>query len=158
MFISSYEPCREKTCLWGFRPVLTQNGICSHSRWLEALKVEGLYYLCSENKGAELCYCFHICKKQVFCGRGSFNFFIAVDCTNVTEPSMCKSYGVKGCSDFPNVNPFDCPNTCGVCPCKYGEVTYMYCQLGILFEPMLKPLKLSLYTCEMASEAPVFNF
>ena len=38
-------------------------------------KVEELYYLCSENKGADqlrgdraadLCLCFHKCKKQVF--------------------------------------------------------------------------------------------
>ena len=37
--------------------------------------VEGLYYLCSKNKGtdqlhgyhaANLCLCFHICKKQVY--------------------------------------------------------------------------------------------
>ena len=43
-------------------------------------KVEGLYYLCSENKGADqLCghreadlrLCFRICKKPVFSRRGS---------------------------------------------------------------------------------------
>ena len=41
-------PHHEETCLWGFRPGLTQAGV-----------VEGLYNLCSENKGADqLCsYC-----------------------------------------------------------------------------------------------------
>ena len=38
-------------------------------------EVEGYYFLCNENKGtdqlhsycaADLCLCFHICKKQVF--------------------------------------------------------------------------------------------
>ena len=42
---------------------------------LEILEEEGLYYLCSENKGADqlrgyheadLCLCFRICKRQVF--------------------------------------------------------------------------------------------
>ena len=31
-----FEPRREKTCLWGFRPGLTQTGLHSHRRWLEA--------------------------------------------------------------------------------------------------------------------------
>ena len=44
-------------------------------------KVEGLYYLCSENKGADqlrgyreadLRLCFRICKKPVFSRRGSY--------------------------------------------------------------------------------------
>ena len=44
-------------------------------------KVEGLYYLCSENKGADqlrgyreadLCLCFRICKKPVFSRCGLF--------------------------------------------------------------------------------------
>ena len=49
--------------------------------------MEGLYYLCSENKGpdqlrgtdqlrsyreADLCLCFHICKKPVFSRHGSY--------------------------------------------------------------------------------------
>ena len=43
--------------------------------------VEGLYYLCSENKGADqlcgyheadLLLCFRICKKQIFSKRGSY--------------------------------------------------------------------------------------
>ena len=46
------------------------------------LKVEGLYYPCSENKGADqlsgyrkadLRLCFRICKKPVFSRRGSFH-------------------------------------------------------------------------------------
>ena len=45
-------------------------------------EVEGLYYPCSENKGADqlrgyreadLRLCFRICKKSVFSQRGSFN-------------------------------------------------------------------------------------
>ena len=49
-------------------------------------KVEGLYYLCSENKGADqlrgyreadLCLCFRICKKPVFSQCGSF---VSVGC------------------------------------------------------------------------------
>ena len=47
--------------------------------------VEGLYYLCSENKGADqlrgyreadLRICFCICKKMVFVRRGSFVFIV----------------------------------------------------------------------------------
>ena len=46
------------------------------------LEEEGLYYLCSENNGADqlhgyreadLCLCFRICKKPVFSQRGSIN-------------------------------------------------------------------------------------
>ena len=47
--------------------------------------MEGLYYLCSENKGADqprgyreadLCFCFRICKKPVFsrCGSNMSSF------------------------------------------------------------------------------------
>ena len=45
------------------------------------MEVEGLYYLCSENKGADqlrgyrkadLRLCFRICKKPVFLRRGSY--------------------------------------------------------------------------------------
>ena len=32
----TYEPCCEKTCLWIFRPGLTQTGLYSNKRWLEA--------------------------------------------------------------------------------------------------------------------------
>ena len=31
-----YEPRSEKTGLRGFRPGLTQTGLCNHRRWLEA--------------------------------------------------------------------------------------------------------------------------
>ena len=33
---SSYEPCLEKTCFWGFQRGLTQTRLYSHRRWLEA--------------------------------------------------------------------------------------------------------------------------
>ena len=62
------------------------------------LEVEGLYYPCSENKGADqlrgyceadLRLCFRICKKQVFSHRGSFylrliheNSYILSNCAN----------------------------------------------------------------------------
>ena len=48
--------------------------------WIE--EVEGLYYQCSENKGADqlrgyreadLRLCFRICKNQVFSRRGSYD-------------------------------------------------------------------------------------
>ena len=51
------------------------------------LEVEGLYYLCSENKGADqlrgyreadLRLCFRICKKPVFSRRGSINVPISL--------------------------------------------------------------------------------
>ena len=54
-------------------------------------KVEGLYYPCSENKGADqlrgyreadLRLCFRICKKPVFSGRGSIN------ACNFTDPIL----------------------------------------------------------------------
>ena len=32
----SFEPCRGKTYLWGFRPGSTQIGLYSYRRWLEA--------------------------------------------------------------------------------------------------------------------------
>ena len=33
--IVTNEPRRQKTGLWGFRPGLTQTGLCSHRKWLE---------------------------------------------------------------------------------------------------------------------------
>ena len=50
-FSKFYEPRREKTCLWGFRPVLTQE--------------EKFYYPSSYNKGADLRLCFPIGKNLV---------------------------------------------------------------------------------------------
>ena len=55
------EPCHEKSGLRGFRPGPTQTGlyITSTEDFFFILKVEELYYLCSENKGTDqLCiYC-----------------------------------------------------------------------------------------------------
>ena len=51
------EPRHEKTCLRGFRPGLTQTGLYSDSRWF-------VLYLCSENKDADLCLYFQICKSR----------------------------------------------------------------------------------------------
>ena len=85
---SSYEPRSEETGLRGFRPCLTQTGLYNHKRWIENLKfliskVEGLYYLCSENKGADQLrgyreadlrlICFRIYEKPVFSRRGSYD-------------------------------------------------------------------------------------
>ena len=51
------------------------------------LKVEGLHYLCSENKGADqlrgnreadLRLCFRTCRKPVFSRRGSYNGSVGV--------------------------------------------------------------------------------
>ena len=50
---------RENTCLQGFRPGPTQTGLYGHRKWLvrdlkfRVYEEEGLYYLCSENKGAD---------------------------------------------------------------------------------------------------------
>ena len=56
------EQHRKKTCLRGFRPGPTQTGLYNHSRWTTDLKkVDGLYYPCSEHKGADdLHLCFRI--------------------------------------------------------------------------------------------------
>ena len=34
------EPCREKTCLWGFCPGPSETGLHSHRRWLEVSNFE----------------------------------------------------------------------------------------------------------------------
>ena len=75
----SNEPRYEKTGLRGFRPGPTQAELYNHTMarglkiWIE--EVEGLYYPCSENKGADqfrgyreadLRFCFRICKMLVF--------------------------------------------------------------------------------------------
>ena len=40
---------------------LRQTRLYTHTKWLEAKEVEGLYNLCSENKGADqLRLCFHV--------------------------------------------------------------------------------------------------
>ena len=68
--------------MFWFQPGPTQTRLYSFRRWLEARglkfrisKVEGLYYLCSENKDADqlrgyreadLRLCFCICKMWVF--------------------------------------------------------------------------------------------
>ena len=77
--IQSYEPRSEKTGLRGFWPGPTNGTVQSQKRARDLKfrikEVEGLYYLCSENKGADqlrgyreadLRLCFRICKKPVF--------------------------------------------------------------------------------------------
>ena len=87
-----FEPRREKNGLLGFRPGLTQTGLCSYRRWLLArclkfwiLEEEELYYPSSENKGADqLCryctadlrLCFHTGENPVCSRHGSFVFTI----------------------------------------------------------------------------------
>ena len=57
------DPHYEKTCLWAFRPGLTDtNSAVRPQKMARCLKfrikgIEGLYYLCSENKGAEQLIC-----------------------------------------------------------------------------------------------------
>ena len=79
-----FEPRREKTCLLTRsdtnRAVQSQKmarGLKSRSK-----EVEGLYYPCSENKGADqlrgyreadLRLCLRICKKPVFSRHGSYD-------------------------------------------------------------------------------------
>ena len=77
------EVCNKSTkhCLLDFRLGQTQTGLYVRPQkmatgWkMRIYEVEGLYYLCSENKGADqlrsycaadLRLCFRICKKQVF--------------------------------------------------------------------------------------------
>ena len=56
--------------------------------------MEGLYYLCSENKGADqlrgyreadLCLCFSICEKPVFSRRGSYLIIFAVNSVDADQ-------------------------------------------------------------------------
>ena len=63
-----YEPPCEKASLWGFRPCHTQTRPHKMARGLKfrIKEVEGLYFLYSVNKGADLRLCFRICKKPVF--------------------------------------------------------------------------------------------
>ena len=72
---------------------------------------EGLYYLCSENKGADqlrgyrkadLRLCFRICKKPVFSQRGSFEtyepreiVYIMLTCPCIIYPLTPHFYIVK---------------------------------------------------------------
>ena len=51
----------EKSCIWGLQPGLTQTGLYSHKRWLEAWnfglrKKSDLFN--SKNKGADQLYCY----------------------------------------------------------------------------------------------------
>ena len=76
----TFEPRHEKTGLRVFRVIQPQKMVTDLK--LRINEEEGLYYLCSENKGADqhrgdretdLHLCFRICKKSVFSCRGSFN-------------------------------------------------------------------------------------
>ena len=76
-----YEPRCEKTDIRGFRPGFTQSQAVQLHKMARGLKEEGLFSLCSENKGADqLCgyceadlrLCFRICKKPFFSKRGSY--------------------------------------------------------------------------------------
>ena len=78
--LSRNEPRCEKTGLRGFRPGPHTNRAVLPQKMARGLKfriqeVEGLYYPCNENKGADqlrgyreadLRLCFRICKKPVF--------------------------------------------------------------------------------------------
>ena len=85
--LNAYEPRREKTGLRGFRPGSTQTGMCSQKDskkfWIK--KVEKLYYLYRENKGADqlrgyceadLRLCFRIGKIPVFSRCGSYTAWL----------------------------------------------------------------------------------
>ena len=81
-----------KTGLRGFRPDPTKPQKMTRGLKIRIKEVEGLYYLCNKNKGADqlrgeadLRLCFRICKKPVFSRRGSFyscencSIFVTVD-------------------------------------------------------------------------------
>ena len=86
--IVKIEPRREKTGLRGFPTRSYTNRAAQLRNEARDLKfqikeVEGLYYPCSENKGADqlrgyreadLRLCFRICKNPVFSRRGSINY------------------------------------------------------------------------------------
>ena len=73
----------------GFRPGYTNQAVQLQkmARGLKfgTWKVEGLYYLCSENKDADLRLCFRICKTLVFSQRGSYLF-------DLVEKRGCTTY------------------------------------------------------------------
>ena len=83
----SYEPRSEKTGFSGFPTRSDTNQVVQPQKMARGLKfrievVNGLYYLCSENKGADqlhgyreadLRLCFRICKQPVFSKRGSYS-------------------------------------------------------------------------------------
>ena len=56
---------------------------------------EGLYYLCRENKGADLRLCFHICKKADFSLRGSSSERIALFLYDSNETRKQKTVSLK---------------------------------------------------------------
>ena len=80
------EPSHGKTNNFGFRPGPTQANLYSRSSKFLVFEVEGLYYLCSENKDADqLCcnctadlhLCFHLCILLSFlCGNSVNNALI----------------------------------------------------------------------------------
>ena len=75
--MSRFEPRREKTGLWGFRPGPTQTELYSHRRWLERKKKNCTIFVaktkaviscavlntCKVTADLRLCF-FCICKKQ----------------------------------------------------------------------------------------------
>ena len=71
-----YEPRHEKNSLWGFPQGQTaQPQEMARGLKFQISEVNGLFYLCSENKGADqlrsicaadLRLCFRICKKRIF--------------------------------------------------------------------------------------------
>ena len=68
-----------RTPFWGFPIRSDTNRAVQSQKMARPLKfriseVEGLYYLCNENKGADdLRLCFRICKEQVFSCRCSYD-------------------------------------------------------------------------------------
>ena len=85
--LCTFEPRSEKKRSSGFPTRPDTNRAVQSQKMARGLKFriqeeEGLYYLCSENKGADqlrgyreadLRLCFRICKKPVFSRRGSNN-------------------------------------------------------------------------------------
>ena len=94
----------------GVRPGPTQTGLYSHRRWLEAekfwiWKVEKMYYLCSENKGADqlrsyceadLHLCFRLCRLLV----------AAAQLEAAENDKMARLAGNKFKFEFQNLVPF----------------------------------------------------
>ena len=63
-------------------------------------KLEGLFYLCSENKGADQLLCFRICKMLVFSRRGSLIAYASVICNHGPTSGTERGKAGKMCCGF----------------------------------------------------------
>ena len=93
--------------------------------------MEGLYYLCSENKGADqlrgyreadLRLCFPICKKPVFSRRGSF------DKDHILKDQSDYTHNIYADGNVVFVFPFDGSSIMFICSSSYHD-SGIYCKV-----------------------------